>query len=104
MTSYLPRPEPNRVEQDVGEIYTLAAEQLQRARSPEERRQAFRHALQRAYDAGVDAQRETMHDWEHDRPTPIPAPHSDSDETDPGTLPPGPRRVAPGGTFGPKKK
>ncbi len=56
--TYLSRPEPNRAAQDVDEIYVLTAEKLQRAQTPEERRRAFREGLLRAYEAGVDAQRE----------------------------------------------
>lgn len=88
--SYLPRPEADRTAQDVDEIYTLAAEELQRADAPAERRKAFRHALLRAYEAGVDAQRELVSSYAHDRPTPVPAAPA-PDEDDPGTLPPGPR-------------
>lgn len=102
--SYLPRPDTERTTQDVDEIYALAAEALQVADSPAARRKAFRTALLRAYEAGVDAQREVIHDYAHDRPTPVPPPPSATEE-DPGTLPPGPRPVAtPGGVWrGPKK-
>lgn len=102
--SYLPRPDTERTAQDVDEIYALAAEALQRAQSPLERRKAFRTALLRAYEAGIDAQREVLHDYTHDRPTPVPPPPQEPVE-DPGTLPPGPRPVAtPGGVWrGPKK-
>lgn len=84
--TYLPRPEPERTNQDVTEIYALAAEELQRAEDAEERRRAFRHALLRAYEAGVDAQRELINSYVHDRPTPVP-PAPVRDDDDPGTLP-----------------
>lgn len=87
--TYLPRPDPDRTDQDVTEIYALAAEELQRASDAEERRRAFRLALLRAYEAGVDAQRELINSYVHDRPTPVPpAPVEDDD---PGALPRGAR-------------
>lgn len=102
--SYLPRPTTERTAQDVDEIYALTADELKRAATPEDRRAAFRRGMLRAYEAGVDAQREVIHDYEHDRPTPVPpAPAED----DPGTLPPGPPPAAsPGGVWrgGEKKK
>lgn len=93
--SYLPRPEISRVTQDVDEIYLLAAEALQRCLTAEERRDAFKQAMLRAYQAGADAQREIIRDYEHDRPTPLPQPLPKApnglDHDEPGTLPPGPR-------------
>ena len=88
--SYLPRPDAERTAQDVDEIYTLAAEELQRATSASERRHAFRHALLRAYEGGIDAQREVLNTYAHDRPTPVP-PAPAPEEDDPGVLPPGER-------------
>ncbi len=100
--TYLPRPDAERTRQDVDEIYTLAAEDLQRAKDPAARRRAFRQALLRAYEGGADAQREIFHDYPHDRPTPVPAaPEPGGD--DPGTIPPGAKPVTPGGTWKPKK-
>ena len=87
--TYLPRPEADRTTQDVDEIYALAAEELSRAATPDDRRKAFRHALLRAYEAGVDAQRELVTSYVHDRPTPVPLLPAGDD--DPGTLPPGER-------------
>lgn len=93
MSPYLPRPDIDRVTQDVDEIYILAAEELQQSMTPEERRNAFKQAMLRSYDAGVDAQREIVRDYEHDRPTPVPQlmPSANEHSNDPGTLPPGPR-------------
>ena len=95
MSSYLPRPDIAQVTQDVDEIYLLAAEALQRCLTAEERRTAFKQAMLRAYQAGVDAQREITRDYQHDRPTPLPQPlptkPNGLDHDDPGTLPPGPR-------------
>lgn len=100
--SYLPRPEAARVTEDVDLIYNLAAEALQRALSPTERRKAFHTALLRAYEGGVDAQREMLHEYTHNHPTPVPPPPEpypeDDDGLDPGQLPP-----APTGTFAPHK-
>lgn len=73
-------------------VYALTAEALQKAKTPEERRQAFRTGLLRAYEAGVDAQREALEDFQHDRPTPVPPARQEAEE-DPGTLPLGPRPV-----------
>lgn len=87
--TYLPRPEPERTDQDVTEIYALAAEELQRADTAEKRRHAFRHALLRAYSAGIDAQRELLNSYVHERPTPVPP--APVDEDDPGVLPEGVR-------------
>ena len=105
--TYLPRPDSERTAQDVDEIYILAAEALQRAQTPEERRNAFRQALQRAYEAGTDAQREIVQAYSHDRPTPVPPPPSSSPpaaEEDPGLLPPGPRpHATPAGAWKPPK-
>jgi hypothetical protein len=99
--AYLPRPDASQTAQDVDEIYALTAEALQRAQDPAERVAAFRQGLLRAYEAGIDAQRQLTYAYEHDRPTPVPAPPVEP-ATDPGTLPPGPRPVA--GTWrGPKK-
>lgn len=87
--SYLPRPEANRTGEDVDEIYALAADDLRLCETAEDRRKSFRQALLRAYEAGVDAQREILQSYVHDRPTPVPpAPVEDDD---PGTLPPGER-------------
>jgi hypothetical protein len=96
--AFLPRPDAARTAQDVEEIYALTAEELQRASTPEERRLAFRHGLLQAYEAGVDAQREVVHTFSHDRPTPIPPPPGPPQtlssrplgppEDDPGTIPP----------------
>ena len=93
--SYLPRPDIDRVTQDVDEIYLLAAEALQRCLTPDERRCAFKQAMLRAYQAGADAQREIVRDYDHDRPTPLPRPlpTGPDDQDDPGTLPPGPRTL-----------
>ncbi len=89
--TYLPRPEAGRVAQDVDEIYSLAAEAIKEAQSPDERRKAFRRFLLHAFEAGVDAMREIQQSYSHDRPTPIPPPPGpgdlDDDEDDPGTLP-----------------
>lgn len=85
--SYLPRPEATRTGEDVDEIYALAAEELQLADTPGDRRKAFRLALLRAYEAGVDAQREINQSYPHDRPTPVPAAPDASEAPDPGTLP-----------------
>lgn len=102
--AYLPRPDAERTAQDVDEIYTLTAEALQRASTPAERVRAFRVGLLRAYEAGVDAQRELERDYEHDRPTPVPPPpDAPVAPADPGTLPPGPRPTA-GLWKGPKKR
>lgn len=94
---YLPRPDIERVSQDVDEIYLLAAEELQRSLTPEERRTAFKQAMLRCYDAGVDAQREVMRDYDHERPTPLPQPLPASNGHDkggdPGTLPSRPHTV-----------
>ena len=92
--SYFPRPDIERVTQDVDEIYLLAAESLQSSRNPEERRRAFKTALLRAYQAGSDAQRDIVKNYDHDRPTPLPQvlPTTGSNgHGDPGTLPEGPR-------------
>lgn len=86
--SYLPRPDSNRTGEDVDEIYALAADELRKATSPEERRNSFREAILRAYEAGVDAQREITTSYIHDRPTPVPPPPIEED--DPGTLPSAP--------------
>jgi hypothetical protein len=80
------------VAQDVDEIYSLAAEAIKEAGSPEERRKAFRRFLLHAFEAGVDAMREIQQSYSHDRPTPIPPPPGPGDldvpdEDDPGTLP-----------------
>ena len=91
--TYLPRPDADRTAQDVDEIYALTAEALQRARSPEERRRAFKEGLLRAYAAGVDAQREILREYQHERPTPVPPAPESPGSSDPGTLPPGPRPV-----------
>jgi hypothetical protein len=94
--TYLPRPDADRTGQDVDELYALAAEELQKATSPEQRRKMFRQILLRTYEAGVDAQREVYRDYPHTRPTPVPpAPDASEDGDDPGTLPPPPK-----GTFG----
>lgn len=86
--SYLPRPDSNRTGEDVDEIYALAADELRKALSPEERRNAFKQAMLRAYEAGVDAQREIVANYVHERPTPVPPPpNTDADEEDPGLLP-----------------
>lgn len=85
--SYLPRPEANRTSSDVDEIYALAADELRKALSPEERRTAFKQAMLRAYEAGVDAQREIISNYIHERPTPVPPPPIEDE--DPGTLPSG---------------
>jgi hypothetical protein len=98
--SYLPRPEAERVAEDVDLIYSLAAEALQRASSPADRRKSFHTALLRAFEAGVDAQREMLHSYTHNHPTPIPPPPaSESDLTDPGLLP-----AVPTGVFLPKRR
>lgn len=81
---YLPRPDAERTGEDVDEIYALAADDLRLAETPEERRKAFKQAILRAYDAGIDAQREILLSYVHDRPTPVPPP---PDPDDPGTLP-----------------
>lgn len=86
--SYLPRPEANRTAEDVDEIYALAAEELRKALSPEERRNAFKQAMLRAYEAGIDAQREIIQTYAHERPTPVP-PAPPIEDEDPGTLPSG---------------
>jgi hypothetical protein len=102
--TYLPRPDAERTAQDVDEIYALTTEALQRAATPAERVRAFRTGLLRAYEAGVDAQRELERDYEHDRPTPVPAPPAAAAD-DPGTLPPGPKPTrAPGGVWKGGKK
>jgi signal transduction histidine kinase len=93
--SYLPRPDYERTAQDVDEIYTLTAEELQQAETPEERRRAFRLGLLRAYEGGIDAQREILADYTHDRPTPVPPPPTPVPgplDDDPGTLSPTSRR------------
>ena len=99
MSSYLPRPDIERVSQDVDEIYLLAAEELQRSLTAEERRTAFKQAMLRCYDAGVDAMREITRDYQHDRPTPLPQPLPTSNGinkgNDPGTLPTGRPRTKP---------
>lgn len=89
------------------EIYALTAEELQRADTAEERRRAFRHGLLQAFEAGVDAQREIVQSYSHDRPTPIPPPPGPGDldmpgERDPGTLPPDKPRTTPNGGWKPK--
>ncbi len=95
--SYLPRPNADRVKDDVDVIYQLTVEQLQKADTSEDRRKAFQNALRSAYDAGVDAQREIVVRDAHERPTPVPPP---PDEDDPGMLPEGPRpQIAPSGAF-----
>lgn len=93
---YFPRPDLERVTQDVDEIYLLAAEALQRSLTGDERRHAFKQALLRAYQAGSDAQRDILKSYDHTRPTPLPqAMPIDPNKLDPGTLPPGPRpRIA----------
>lgn len=114
--SYLPRPDVDRTAQDVDEIYAMAAEELHRALTAVERRYAFRLALLRAYEAGIDAQRESLIAHIHERPTPVPAAPAPEPSTttrpgayrsemetverfgdpdDPGTLPPGERVRAP---------
>lgn len=101
--SYLPRPEANRTAEDVDEIYSLAADELRKAVTPEERRHAFKQAMLRAYAAGVDAQREIVQNYAHERPTPVPpAPIEDDD---PGTLPTGrpPRPQFPAGITHPNE-
>jgi hypothetical protein len=99
--SYLPRPDAARTGEDVDEIYALAAEELLRAETPDARRKSFRRALLRAYEAGVDAQRELVQSYQHDRPTPVPAPPATNLEGgDPGVLPPA--QPSPAGVF--KKK
>lgn len=102
--SYLPRPDAERTAQDVDEIYALTAEELQRAETAEERRRAFRHGLLQAFEAGVDAQREVVQSYSHDRPTPVPPPPGPGDlETeDPGTLPPDKPKKTPNGGWRPK--
>lgn len=93
---YLPRPDLDRVTNDVDEIYLLAAEALQRSLTPSERRDAFKTAMLRAYQAGTDAQREIIRDYDHERPTPLPGPMPTSNgaaQMDPGMLPPGPRPI-----------
>lgn len=71
MTSYLPRPVANRTGQDVDEIYALVLDELQHA-TAENRGKIFRNGLLRAYEAGIDAQREVVHNYPHDHPTPLP--------------------------------
>lgn len=94
---YLPRPDIERVTADVDEIYLLAAEELQRSLTAEERRNAFKQAMLRCYDAGVDAQREIVRDYDHERPTPLPQPLPTSNghdkDPDPGMLPSRPRTM-----------
>ena len=87
--SYMPRPDSERTTQDVEEIYAIAAEDLQHAQTADARRKAFRMALLRAYGAGVDAQRDLVQSYEHERPTPVPSmPVVDPQhEPDPGTIP-----------------
>lgn len=89
--SYLPRPDAPRTGQDIDEIYALAAEELARAESSEARRKAFRQALLRAFEAGVDAQREIIQHYPHEHPTPLPILPGgvESDEPDPGVIPKG---------------
>lgn len=88
--AYLPRPDAARTGQDIDEIYALAAEELQRADSPETRRKMFRQALLRAFEAGIDAQREIIQNYPHERPTPIPPPpDAAGDDPDPGLIPKG---------------
>jgi hypothetical protein len=88
----------------VDEIYALTAEKLQQAHTPQERVRAFKEGLGRAYEAGVDAQRELSLEYPHDRPTPIPPPPETPFDSDPGTLPASKPR-APGGLWrGPKKE
>lgn len=90
--SYLPRPNASRTGQDISEIYALAAEELQHADSPEARRRHFRQALLRAFEAGVDAQREIIQHYPHERPTPVPPPPDavqEEEEPDPGLIPRG---------------
>lgn len=82
---YLPRPDAERTGEDVDEIYALAADELRQAETPEERRKAFKQAILRAYDAGIDAQREIVLSYAHDRPTPVPPPPVQDDDL--GTLP-----------------
>ncbi len=92
------------------EIYALAAEELRKADSPATRRKAFRHALLRAYEGGIDAQREILQSYPHDRPTPVPPPHAAgttdaSGEPDPGVLPPAPPAPGPpAGAFSTRRK
>lgn len=84
--SYLPRPSSNRTGEDVDDLYALAADELRKAETADERRGVFRRCILRAYDAGVDAQREILTSFVHERPTPVPPPPQL--EEDPGTLPP----------------
>ncbi len=90
--SYLPHPDPDRMAQDVDEIYALAAEELQLAASATDRRQAFKRALQRAYAAGTDAQRSIVEQMGHREPRAPTQPFTDAEEvTKPTlTLPPAP--------------
>jgi hypothetical protein len=104
--TYLPRPDAERTGQDVDEIYALAAEELSRADTDVARRRAFRRALLRTYEAGIDAQRELIQSYPHDRPKPLPpAPEPLRDEGDPGVLPhvPPPAPL-PAGTFAKPRK
>lgn len=91
--SYLPRPDAGRTAEDINEIYTITSEELRLAKTPEERRAVFRRGMLRSYEAGIDAQREILAEYIHDRPTPAPPPPplvSDDEATDPGLLPPNP--------------
>jgi hypothetical protein len=87
----------------VDEIYALTAEKLQQARTPQERVRAFKEGLGRAYEAGVDAQRELSLEYPHDRPTPVPPPPIEPVE-DPGTLPESKPQATPGGLWRGSKK
>ena len=97
---FLPRPDAERTAQDVDEIYALAAESLQLAPDPPARRRAFRTAMLRAYEAGVDAQRELAQRSPRAPRAPT-QPLGDDEVTNPGTLPPAPLLPYP---RGPKKR
>lgn len=83
--SYMPRPDAARTTQDVADIYALTADELQKASTNLERREAFRIGILRAYEGGIDAQREVFQTYQNERPTPVPPAPQDLD--DPGTLP-----------------
>lgn len=84
--SYLPHPDPERMAQDVDEIYALTAEELQLAASDTDRRQAFKRGLQRAYAAGTDAQRAIVERMGYREPGASTQPLTDVEEVTRPTL------------------
>jgi hypothetical protein len=86
--AYLPRPSAERTAEDIGEIYQITVDELRRAKNPEDRKEVFRRGMIRCYEAGIDAQREVVTEYTHERPTPVPPPPvNDEEATDPGLLP-----------------